>query len=136
MHEQILRPFLEILPFLALGLFLLVEICLIATKGADVFVILFRWVRRKLVRSELQRLIAIPDRLQALVANETLSVGSSIRVVESLPLIHNSEEILLTSREAGATAGSLFYLSGIEKNALAISDQKIFSESDTEPLST
>jgi len=125
--QEIIDNFLEILPYLLLALFIVAEIACLAITGSDLFVLAYRAINRKMHNSESHKMISIPHRLKAQIANENLEVGTAIKVVKSLPLIPESGDLLLTSQETGAEVGTVFYLAEINRNSLTISAQSMFT---------
>ena len=120
-------PYLkEFAPYLLVGLFIIAEIVCVAITGTDLIILLIRWIQRKLHNSKSVIMITIPARLQTQIANETLSPGTPVKIVTTLPLIPEADLITLTEKETKSPAGSTFYLAEIHKNSLVISQQKLF----------
>lgn len=78
-------------------------------------------------------LVSIPEHLKGAILGGGLVENSQIKVVESLPLVPDSETFLMTAKQACALPGTVYYVAQVNSDSLELS---LEAKSSDETLST
>ena len=123
MLDQVFYILFLIAPCLFLvGAIVAIITCIVKT-GKFPHTLLYRKIYRWRLNKSNFYCVKTPDRLEPLIINGTLLIGTPIKVVQNLPLISPHGQIILTKKEIKKTPHEPLFLHEISRFDLILSPQ-------------
>lgn len=112
-----LSPYLLILALIA------VEISCFALTSREFFFFLFKKIQVYLLRNQGLIIVPIPNHLKGAILGGGLVENSKITVTASIPMVAEPESFFLTTKEANATAGTIYYVDKVNPTTIELSTE-------------